>query len=215
MPFLAYNQNQYHFPGAGKNPGTSKNGPQVTPFARVGGGKCVNFVFVSIFPYMASEFYQLTANNPQGKAVSMACFEGKVVLVVNTATQCGLTPQFEGLEELYNKYKDKGLVVLGFPCNQFAGQEPLTNETMEQTCKLNFGVTFPLFEKIDVNGPQTHPVFRLLKRRLGGLFGSRIKWNFTKFLVDAGGRPVRRFAPITKPAAIEPYIQKLLSQRTA
>jgi glutathione peroxidase len=160
---------------------------------------------------MASEFYQLTANNPQGQPVSMADFEGKVVLVVNTATRCGLTPQFEGLEQLYNKYKDKGLAVLGFPCNQFGNQEPESNENMEQTCQLNFGVTFPLFEKIDVNGPTTHPVFRLLKRRLGGFLGSRIKWNFTKFLVDANGRPVRRFAPVTKPAAIDPYIQKMLS----
>jgi glutathione peroxidase len=163
---------------------------------------------------MASEFYQLTANNPQGQPVSMANFEGKVVLVVNTATRCGLTPQLEGLELLYNKYKDKGLVVLGFPCNQFANQEPESNENMEQVCHLNFGVTFPLFEKTDVNGSRTHPVFRLLKRRLGGLFGSRIKWNFTKFLVDADGRPVRRFAPVTKPAAIEPYIQKLLPVRS-
>ncbi|HET6255706.1 MAG TPA: glutathione peroxidase [Puia sp.] len=163
---------------------------------------------------MASEFYDLTANNPQGRPVSMADFQGKVVLVVNTATECGLAPQFEGLEQLYNKYKDKGLVVLGFPCNQFAGQEPESNENMEQACKLNFGVTFPLFEKTEVNGPHTHPVFRLLKRRLGGLFGSRIKWNFTKFLLDADGRPVRRFAPVTKPAAIEPYIQNLLAVRS-
>ncbi len=159
---------------------------------------------------MTSEFYQLTANNPQGRPVSMAGYEGKVILVVNTATQCGLAPQFEGLEQLYTKYREKGLVVLGFPCNQFAGQEPESNANIEQVCQLNFGVTFPLFEKIDVNGPETHPVFRLLKRRLGGLFGSRIKWNFTKFLLDADGRPVKRFAPVTKPAAIEPYIQKLL-----
>ena len=164
---------------------------------------------------MSSEFYQLTANNPQGQPVSMTGYEGKVILVVNTATQCGLAPQFEGLEQLYNKYKDRGLVVLGFPCNQFAGQEPESNDNMEQTCKVNFGVTFPLMEKIEVNGPKTHPIFRLLKRRLGGLFGSRIKWNFTKFLLDADGRPVRRFAPVTKPAAIEPYIRKLLSVRSA
>jgi glutathione peroxidase len=161
---------------------------------------------------MSSEFYQLTANNPQGQPVSMTGYEGKVILVVNTATQCGLAPQFEGLEQLYNKYKDRGLVVLGFPCNQFAGQEPESNDNMEQTCKVNFGVTFPLMEKIEVNGPKTHPIFRLLKRRLGGLFGSRIKWNFTKFLVDQKGRPVKRFAPVTKPGAIEPYIQKLLAQ---
>jgi glutathione peroxidase len=141
----------------------------------------------------------------------MANFAGKVILIVNTATQCGLTPQFEGLEQLYQRYKDKGFVILGFPCNQFGSQEPLTNENMEETCKVNHGVTFPLFEKSDVNGPHSNAVFRYLKRRLGGLFGSRIKWNFTKFLVDANGKPVKRFAPITKPEGIEPYIQKLLA----
>jgi glutathione peroxidase len=159
---------------------------------------------------MDKEFYGLNANTPQGQPVSMSRYEGKVILVVNTATQCGLTPQFEGLEHLYQQYKDKGLVVLGFPCNQFANQEPVTNENMQQVCQLNHGVTFPLFEKIDVNGPNTHPLFRLLKRRLGGLFGSRIKWNFTKFLIAPDGRPIRRFSPVTKPAAIEPYIKKLL-----
>jgi glutathione peroxidase len=159
---------------------------------------------------MASDFFQLSANNPQGQQVSMASFSGKVVLIVNTATQCGLTPQFRGLERLYRQYGEKGLVVLGFPCNQFANQEPETNDRMEQVCHQNFGVTFPLFEKIDVNGPNTHPIFRFLKRRLGGLFGSRVKWNFTKFLLDANGRPVKRFAPITRPEAIEPYIQRLL-----
>ena len=159
---------------------------------------------------MANEFYQLSANTPQGQPVDMSAYKGKVVLVVNTATQCGLTPQFAGLERLYQDYKDKGLVVLGFPCNQFGSQEPLSNETMEETCKINHGVTFPLFEKIEVNGKNTHPVFQYLKSKLGGLFGSRIKWNFTKFLLDANGRPVKRVAPITKPEAIEPYIKKLL-----
>jgi glutathione peroxidase len=159
---------------------------------------------------MANEFYQLTANSPQGRSIEMSDYKGKVILIVNTATQCGLTPQFEGLERLYETYKDRGLVILGFPCNQFGGQEPLTNDNMEQTCKLNYGVTFPLFEKIEVNGPQTHPVFKYLKSKLGGLFGSKIKWNFTKFLLDADGRPVRRFAPITKPDSIEPDIKKLL-----
>jgi glutathione peroxidase len=163
---------------------------------------------------MAKEFYALSMNTPQGQPVSMSGYEGKVILVVNTATQCGLTPQFEGLEYLYQQYKDKGLVVLGFPCNQFGGQEPVSNENMQQTCRLNHGVTFPLFEKIDVNGPNTHPVFKLLRRSLGGLFGSRIKWNFTKFLIDAEGRPIKRFSPVTKPAAIEPYIRKLLSRVT-
>jgi glutathione peroxidase len=158
----------------------------------------------------ANDFYQLSANSPQGRPVEMADYKGKVVLVVNTATQCGLTPQFEGLEKLHQQYKDQGLVILGFPCNQFGSQEPLSNEAMEETCKINHGVTFPLFEKIDVNGPNTHPVFKYLKNRLGGLFGSKIKWNFTKFLLDANGKPVKRFAPITKPEAIEAYIRKLL-----
>jgi glutathione peroxidase len=159
---------------------------------------------------MADEFYQLSANTPQGRPVSMSDYRGKVVLVVNTATECGLTPQFEGLEHLYQEYKDKGFVVLGFPCNQFGHQEPLANDVMEQTCKLNHGVTFPLFEKIEVNGPHTHPVFQYLKKRLGGLFGRRIKWNFTKFLIDADGVPVLRFSPVTKPQAIEPEIRELL-----
>lgn len=164
---------------------------------------------------MTSEFYQLTANNPQGHPVSLSDYKGKVILVVNTATQCGLTPQFEGLERLYREYGKRGFVVLGFPCNQFAGQEPVGNENMEQTCKLNHGVSFPLFEKIEVNGPGTHPLFRWLKRRLGGFFGSRIKWNFTKFLLDAEGRPFRRFAPVTKPDAIEPHIRRLLETKPA
>lgn len=142
----------------------------------------------------------------------MSSFRGKVVLVVNTATQCGFTPQFEGLEQLYRDYKDKGLVVLGFPCNQFGSQEPLSNEEMAATCQLNYGVSFPLFEKIEVNGQNAHPVFQFLKSRLGGFFGSRIKWNFTKFLLDAEGRPVRRFSPVTKPGAIEPYIKALIAQ---
>ena len=159
---------------------------------------------------MTSEFYELSANTPQGRAVTMADYRGKVVLVVNTATQCGLTPQFEGLERLYQTYKDKGLVVLGFPCNQFGHQEPLSNDVMEATCKINHGVTFPLFQKIEVNGSGAHPIFRYLKKQLGGLFGSRIKWNFTKFLVDANGKPVKRFSPVTKPEAIEKEIARLL-----
>jgi glutathione peroxidase len=159
---------------------------------------------------MANQFYALAANTPQGRPVSMAEYKGKVVLVVNTATQCGLTPQFEGLERLYQTYKDKGLVVLGFPCNQFGSQEPLSNAVMEETCKVNHGVSFPLFEKSDVNGPGTNPVFRFLKKRLGGWFGSRIKWNFTKFLINAEGEPVKRFSPVTKPEAIEKEIARLL-----
>ncbi|HEY4112296.1 glutathione peroxidase [Puia sp.] len=162
---------------------------------------------------MAKEFYELSASTPQGRAVSMAGYRGKVVLVVNTATQCGLTPQFAGLERLHQQYKDAGLVVLGFPCNQFGAQEPLSNEEMEQTCLINHGVTFPLFGKSEVNGPVTNPVFRFLKKKLGGFFGSRIKWNFTKFLIDREGRPVRRYSPVTKPEAMEGEIRRLLGQR--
>jgi glutathione peroxidase len=167
--------------------------------------------FCPYFIIMGNQpFYALAADTPQGKSVSMGDFKGKVVLVVNTATQCGLTPQFEGLERLYQTYKDRGLVVLGFPCNQFGHQEPLSNEVMEETCKVNHGVSFPLFAKTDVNGPATNPVFTYLKSQLGGLFGSRIKWNFTKFLVDAEGKPVKRFSPVTKPEAIEGRIRKML-----
>jgi len=142
----------------------------------------------------------------------MGDYRGKVVLVVNTATQCGLTPQFAGLERLHQQYKDAGLVVLGFPCNQFGSQEPLSDGEMEQTCLVNHGVTFSLFAKSDVNGPGTNPVFRYLKRRLGGWFGRRIKWNFTKFLIDRQGRPVKRFSPVTKPEAMEAAIKKLLGR---
>jgi glutathione peroxidase len=161
---------------------------------------------------MANEFYTLSARTPQGRPVSMADYQGKVVLIVNTATQCGFTPQFAGLERLYQQYKDKGLVVLGFPCNQFGSQEPLSDVEMEHSCLINHGVTFPLFEKSEVNGPGTNPVFRYLKRRLGGWFGSRIKWNFTKFLVDREGRPVKRYAPVTKPEAMEGKIRRLLER---
>ena len=159
---------------------------------------------------MNTDFYQLTAKTPSGKEVSMEEFKGKVILIVNTATKCGLAPQFEGLEKLHQQYKDKGLVVLGFPCNQFLSQEPETNETMVESCQVNFGVTFQLFEKCDVNGPNTHPVFKYLKKKLGGWFGSKIKWNFTKFLVNKDGDVVKRYAPRTKPAAIANTIEELL-----
>jgi glutathione peroxidase len=159
---------------------------------------------------MADHFYQLEAKTSRGEEQSLSAYKGKVVLVVNTATECGLTPQFEGLEKLYQEYRDKGLVVLGFPCNQFGGQEPLSNEVMAESCKINYGVSFPLFEKIEVNGENTHPVFKYLKSKLGGFFGRRIKWNFTKFLVNAEGKPVKRFSPVTKPEDIEPFIKPLL-----
>ncbi|MFI2742565.1 glutathione peroxidase [Zhouia sp. PK063] len=159
---------------------------------------------------MMKNFYQLHTTRPNGETVTMDAYQGKVILIVNTATKCGLAPQFDGLEKLYQKYKDKGLIILGFPSDQFMHQEPETNETIEEACRLNFGVTFPLMKKSDVNGKNTNEVFLFLKKRLGGIFGSKIKWNFTKFLIDKNGKPVKRFSPITKPEAIEKYIQKLL-----
>ncbi len=159
------------------------------------------------------EFYSLTIKTPSGETLAMKDFKGKVVLIVNTATQCGLTPQFDGLEQLHLAYKDKGLVVLGTPCNQFGGQEPLSNDEMAETCRINHGVTFRLTEKIDVNGAHTHPLFQYLKDQLGGWFGSKIKWNFTKFLIDQNGTPIKRFGPTTKPEKIESYIRELLEKK--
>lgn len=155
-------------------------------------------------------FHDFSIKTPQGKELSMESFKGKVVLVVNTATKCGLAPQFDGLEKLHQTYKDKGLVVLGFPCNQFQDQEPETNNTMEESCRINFGVTFQLTEKIDVNGENTHPIYAYLKKEKGGFLGSKIKWNFTKFLINKEGKVVERYAPTTKPAKIEKDIEKLL-----
>lgn len=159
---------------------------------------------------MASEFYQLSAKTPQGSQLPMSTYQEKVVLIVNTATKCGLTPQFEGLENLYKKYKEDGFEVLGFPCNQFAGQEPETNETITEVCQINHGVTFQLTEKCEVNGENTHPVFQFLKKQKGGFLGSKIKWNFTKFLINREGKVVKRYSPITKPEAIEKDVKSLL-----
>ena len=155
-------------------------------------------------------FYDFSAKSLQGKEISMSEYKGKTVLVVNTASKCGLTPQFEGLEKLYQKYKSKGFVILGFPCNQFAGQEPGDEKSIAEGCVLNYGVTFQMFSKIDVNGENAHPLYKYLKSELGSLFGSKIKWNFTKFLVDAGGKPVKRFSPATKPEKIDQYLEKFL-----
>ena len=162
-----------------------------------------------------SKFYELSVKDPKGESIEMAQFKGRPVLVVNTATKCGLAPQFNGLEELHQKYKDQGLVVLGFPCNQFLGQEPETNESMVQTCALNFGVSFPLTEKVKVNGSDAHPVFKYLKSELSGTLSSAIKWNFTKFLIDSEGRPLKRYSPQTEPEKIELDIKAVLkaSQR--
>ncbi|MCG5281926.1 glutathione peroxidase [Providencia rettgeri] len=159
-----------------------------------------------------STFYQLTARSLSGQLVSMADYPGKVVLVVNTASHCGFTPQYGGLESLYKKYAAQGLVVLGFPCNQFGKQEPGNADEIARTCYINYGVSFPMFEKIEVNGAATHPVFRYLKNELPGLLGKRIKWNFTKFLIGRDGTPLKRFAPNTTPEKMETAIFAALSK---
>ncbi len=164
---------------------------------------------------MNTTFYLLEAQSPAGTIIPFSASRGKVVLIVNTATKCGLTPQFGGLQDLHQKYSDRGLVIIGFPCDQFAGQEPESNQRMEQVCHDNHGVTFQLTEKCNVNGPHTHPVFRYLKKALGGFLGSRVKWNFTKFLIDRNGKPYKRYAPITKPRALEKDIRKLLGEQSA
>ncbi len=147
-----------------------------------------------------------------GQTREMADFSGKVLLIVNTASKCGFTPQFKGLEALYEKYADRGLVVIGFPCNQFANQDPGSNEEIVEFCQLNYGVTFPMAEKVDVNGENTHPLYQFLKSEAGGLLGSKnIKWNFTKFLVDDKGNVLERFAPSTKPEKIAAAIESLLA----
>lgn len=160
---------------------------------------------------MNQDFYQFNAKSLQGNEIKMEAYRGKTVLIVNTASKCGLTPQFEGLEQLYKKYNDRGLVILGFPCNQFANQEPGDEKSISEGCLINYGVTFPMFSKIDVNGPDAHPIFVYLKKNLGSWLGSRIKWNFTKFLIDSNGKPVKRFAPTTTPAEIDLYLEKMFS----
>ena len=157
---------------------------------------------------MKAQFYDFKAKTLQGKETGMDAFKGKTVLVVNTASKCGLTPQFEGLEALYRKHKDNGLVILGFPSNQFANQEPGDEKSIAEGCLINYGVTFPMFSKIDVNGPDAHPLYKYLRSELPGVFSNNIKWNFTKFLIDAEGRPVKRFSPTTKPEKIGEYLEK-------
>ena len=157
------------------------------------------------------DIYDFQARTPKGEELPMSDFRGKAVLVVNTATKCGLAPQFRELEDLHQKYKDQGLVIIGFPSNQFQNQEPELNENMEQSCEINFGVTFQLTEKIMVNGDKTHPIFRYLKDQLPGKLGKRIKWNFTKFLISPEGKPFKRYAPTVKPGSIEQDIAGILT----
>ena len=155
------------------------------------------------------DFKALTSN---GKELDFAQFQGKVLLIVNTASKCGFTPQFKGLEELNQKYKEQGLVVIGFPCNQFAGQDPGTNDEISSFCQVNYGVTFQIMQKIDVNGKNAHPVFEYLRSQTGGFLGNRIKWNFTKFLISRDGSVVKRYAPTVEPSKLEADIEDFLSK---
>ncbi len=151
-------------------------------------------------PTSLSDF---TATTLSGEGRDLSAYAGDVVLVVNTASKCGFTPQYAGLEELYAAHKDDGFVVLGFPCNQFGGQEPGSEEEIGEFCQLNYGVTFPMFEKVDVNGDDAHPLFTWLKKEKSGLLGGKIKWNFTKFLIGRDGQVIDRYAPTTKPEDLE------------
>jgi len=159
---------------------------------------------------MAKDIYSFTAKAINGDQIDFEQYKGKCLLIVNTASQCGFTPQYDGLESLNQKYKDQGLEILGFPCDQFGGQEPGDDAQIAEGCRLNYGVSFQLFSKVEVNGKNEHDLFTYLKRQKGGFLGSRIKWNFTKFLVDKNGKVVDRFAPNTSPAKIEPKIKELL-----
>ncbi len=156
------------------------------------------------------KFYELSAEGLDGQVVSFEAYKGQAVLVVNTASLCGFTPQYAGLEVLYRKYRNQGFVILGFPCNQFGQQEPGDAAAIAATCHARYGVTFPLFARVEVNGPGAHPLFVWLTQVLPGWFGRRIRWNFTKFLIDRQGRPRRRFAPRTRPAQIERVIAEVL-----
>ena len=154
--------------------------------------------------------YDFMVRSVKGVEVPMIDYKGKVLLIVNTATGCGFTPQYEGLQKLYDRYKGKGLEILDFPCNQFGHQAPGTEEEIQEFCTLKYKTTFPLFAKIDVNGKDAEPLFEYLKKQKGGFLGDDIKWNFTKFLVSREGEVVERYAPVTKPEKIEDDILKLL-----
>lgn len=154
--------------------------------------------------------YNFKVKDIDGNNIKLEKYKNKVVLIVNTASKCGFTKQFDGLEELYKKYNEDGFEILGFPCNQFKEQDPDSNSEIKSFCKLNFGVTFSMFEKIDVNGENESPLYTYLKEQKKGMFGSKIKWNFTKFLVDKNGNVIKRFSPQTKPEEIEKYIVEIL-----
>lgn len=156
--------------------------------------------------------YDFNATTINGEDISLSRYKGKVILIVNTASGCGFTPQYKGLEELFLKFGPDNFVVLGFPCNQFGNQEPGKNEEIKSFCELNYNVTFPLFAKIDVNGPNANPLYIYLKKEKRGLLGSDIKWNFTKFLINKEGKVVKRFAPVVKPEKIEDFVAKLVKE---
>ena len=157
-----------------------------------------------------SRLYDFEINSLQGKPINLNDYAGKVVLVVNTASKCGLTPQYEGLQALYDKYHDRGLVIIGAPCNQFANQEPGDAGTIQGECLINYGVSFPITEKIEVNGKGTHPLFAYLKKAAPGTLTNAVKWNFTKFLVGKDGQPIKRYAPTTKPEQLSADIEAAL-----
>lgn len=160
---------------------------------------------------MSANVYEFPVQTIDDKTVKLDQWKGKVLLIVNVASQCGLTPQYEGLEALYKKYKDRGFEVLGFPCNQFGAQEPGTSGEIQSFCKTNYQITFPLFAKIEVNGAGTHPLYSYLKAANPGILGSEsIKWNFTKFLVNRNGESIKRFAPTDSPESCASAIEELL-----
>ncbi|WP_166265818.1 glutathione peroxidase [Marinobacter caseinilyticus] len=159
----------------------------------------------------AQTLYDIDVQDISGDTHTLADYQGQVLLIVNTASKCGFTPQFEGLQKLYKDFQDKGFNVLGFPCNQFMNQDPADNDAISQFCSLNYGVDFPMFAKIEVNGPNTHPLYEFLKSEAKGLLGSeKVKWNFTKFLVNKDGQVVKRYPPTAKPESIRNDIEKLL-----
>ena len=162
---------------------------------------------------MEKNIYEFTARSIDGKDISLMKYQGKVVLIVNVASKCGFTAQYAGLQKLYETYKDKGFIVLGFPCNQFGSQEPNNEKAIQNFCQVNYGVTFPLFAKIEVNGKNAHPLYRYLTAIKSGLFGRSIKWNFTKFLVNKQGIPVERYASITAPKKISKAIETLINEK--
>ncbi|WKW46864.1 glutathione peroxidase [Myroides sp. JBRI-B21084] len=155
-----------------------------------------------------NSIYQFNAKTLQGSEIDFSIYKNKTLLIVNTASKCGFTPQYAGLEELHQKYKDQNLEILAFPCNQFNNQEPGNSVSIQNNCLLNYGVSFTVFEKVLVNGKNAHPLFKYLKKALPGCIVNAIKWNFTKFLIDASGKPIKRFSPFTTPDKINNYLVK-------